>query len=123
MPSTGGRPLIEIDPARVEALAAQGLNEEQIARALGINWKTLAHRKKKFAVFSEALKTGKAKGLAKVTNDLFQQSAAGNTAATIFYLKNRDPENWSDKRITEYKGDPLTVVTGGPGGAGPDSKA
>lgn len=96
-----GRKPIDIDPVEVERLAAQGLNEEQIAASLGVNWKTLKARKTKLVEFSEALKRGKAVGITQVTNALFKNALEGNVGAQIFFLKNRDPENWADKRKIE----------------------
>lgn len=88
------RPRIEIDLDHVTALAGRGLTEQQIADCLGISHDTLARRKKGFAEFCVAIKKGKAKGLRQITNSLFQAATDGNVTAQIFYLVNRDPENW-----------------------------
>lgn len=79
----------------VENLASQGLTEAQIADALGIHRVTLIERKKDYSDFADAIKRGKARGIATVTNSLMQQIMEGNTAAAIFYLKAR--AGWSDK--------------------------
>ena len=97
-----GRKKIEIDLADVERLSSIGLNESQVADALGISVPTLERRKKDSENFLSALKRGKAKGIQAVANNLFEQSAAGNVSAGIFYLKNR--AGWKDK--TELSGDP-----------------
>ena len=91
-----GRKKIEIDLAKVEKLAAIGLNEQQVADSLGIHQATLARRKKDNASFAEALKVGQAKGIATVANNLFEQSKNGNVSAGIFFMKNR--AGWSDKQ-------------------------
>lgn len=88
------RPRIEIDISQVEAMAGRGLTEEQIAHSLGISHDTLFRRKKDSAEFREAIKKGKAKGLRQITNSLFTSATNGNVTAQIFYLVNRDPENW-----------------------------
>ena len=90
-----GRPEIPIDLQQVENLAARGLNESQVAHALGIHPDTLIQRKKKYTEFSDALKRGQAKGIAKIANALFEQGMNGQTAAAIFYMKNR--AGWTDK--------------------------
>lgn len=91
----GGRNKIELDLVEVEQLSAQGLNEQQVADALGIHQATLARRKKASASFADALKKGKARGVKEVTNFLFEQAEGGNTSAAIFFLKNR--AGWTDK--------------------------
>jgi len=90
-----GRPEKEIDLKQVEKLASIGLNEGQVAAALGICQDTLTSRKRKYSAFSDALKAGQAKGVATVANNLFEQSKDGNVSAGIFFMKNR--AGWSDK--------------------------
>ena len=90
-----GRPEKEIDLKQVEKLASIGLNEQQVADALGICGDTMRSRKKKYPEFIEALKSGQAKGIATVANNLFDQSKDGNVSAGIFFMKNR--AGWSDK--------------------------
>ena len=95
-----GRPkALEVTPEtlkQVEKLAAQGLTKEQIARTLGVCYDTLNERQKEYPEFADAIKNGQSKGLAKITNKLFQKASEGDNTAMIFYLKNRDPNNWED---------------------------
>jgi len=108
-----GRPPYEITPeviAKVEKLAAQGLAEYQIAAVLGISQETLINKKKDYSEFSEAIKNGKAKGIAKITNKLFDKASDGDNTAMIFYLKNRDPDNWEEvqkRQVTGAQGGPV----------------
>ena len=97
-----GRKRIEIDPQKVEQLAAQGLGPTQIARALGISWDTLDRNRRRRKSVEEAIQVGHAKGLAKVSNSLFNSANDGNVTAQIFYLKNRDGDRWADKVQTEH---------------------
>lgn len=102
-----GRPKWEVTPEvleKVEALAAQGLTQDQIARSMGISPDTLYERKKDNAEFSEAIKAGQAKGIATITNSLFKAAKAGNITAQIFYLKNRAPKDWMDRKAIEHSG-------------------
>jgi len=86
------------DYDKVEQLAAQGLTLAQIAAALGYGERTLHDHKVVDSQLSQSLQRGKAKGIAEISNALFQTALEGNTQAQIFYLKNRDPENWSDRQ-------------------------
>lgn len=81
----------------VEAMAANGNTQEQIAWNLGISPQTLSTKKGKVEELNEAIKRGKAKGIAQVSNQLFQEASKTehrNITAILFYLCNRDPENW-----------------------------
>ena len=94
-----GRPRFEITPEnleKTERLAAQGLTQVQISACLGIVSKTLIEKKRAFSSFSDAIKNGRAKGVGTITNALFESAVKGSVPAQIFYLKNRDQENWSD---------------------------
>ena len=94
-----GRPSFQITPEileKTEKLAATGLSQVQISACLGINASTLIEKKRYFANFANAIKLGKAKGIGTVTNALFQSAQNGSVPAQIFFLKNRDPENWKD---------------------------
>ena len=94
----------EIDPAKVEVLAAQGLTIKQIADCLDVGRTTLYERMGSKANVRDAVKRGRAKGIGVVTNSLFQSAKGGNTTAQIFYLKNRQPEKWRDRRDHEHTG-------------------
>ena len=95
---------VEILPDDVERLASQGLSTKHIAHCLGVARSTLYERRKKDKDISDALKRGRAKGLETITNALFESGKGGNVTSMIFYLKNRDPENWQDRRNTEITG-------------------
>lgn len=90
---------------KTEALAAQGLSQEQIAGVLGFSPDTLIRRKKDNAEFAAAIKRGKEKGIATVTNALFQKAKGGDNVSMIFYLKNRDRDNWKDRHDLGVSGD------------------
>lgn len=92
---------IEIDLAKVESLAAQGLTEEQIADALGISPRTLTNRKRDSADFADSIKRGKAKGIAIVTSKLMEQVKGGNVTAMIFFLKTRG--GWSERHDADLE--------------------
>lgn len=83
------KPKIKIDLAKVEALAANGLTQQQIADSLGISERAFYSAKKENADFAEAIKRGKAKGIAVVTNALMKKIKEGNVTAMIFFLKSQ----------------------------------
>ena len=97
LPKKAGRKRINLDLEQVENLASRGLGTTQIARALGVSWSTIDRSRKRSEDFEEALKRGKARGLAQVTNSLFTSATDGNVTAQIFYLKNQDPKTWKDR--------------------------
>lgn len=78
-----------IDLSKLEALAARGLNYEQLGRALGYTGRAL-FRWRKRADVQEAIDKGRAKGAAQVANKLFDLATKeNNLGAIIFYLKAR----------------------------------
>jgi hypothetical protein len=102
-----GRPEIPITEElcqKAETLASQGLTMEQIAAVLGMGSTALYEKQAKYSELAEAIKTGRQKGIAIVTNALMDTAKSGNVAAQIFYLKNRDRVNWKDKQDTEITG-------------------
>ena len=72
---------------KIEVLASRGLAQQDIAYCIGIHPTTLSEKKSENEQLQEALKRGKAKGLAQITNALFEQALAGSTGAACFYLK------------------------------------
>ena len=81
---------------QIEFHASRGLSQQQICHALGISETWWYDAKQKSAEISERFKRGQAKGLAEISNAIFEQALNGSTGAACFYLKNRDPDRWSD---------------------------
>ena len=96
------KPKIHIDLKQVESLAANGLTQEQIASALGISETTLHQRKRDSADFAAAIKRGKAKGIALVTNKLMESIKGGNMTGMIFFLKTQ--AGWKETNVQEHTG-------------------
>ena len=106
-------------PLLVEGLARDGLNDEQIAKKLGISKDCFYRYCKQHQDFYDALKRGKAPIDTEVENALLKRALGysydeityenGNevkrvkkhvlpdTTAQIFWLKNRKPVQWRDK--------------------------
>lgn len=107
----------------LEGWARDGLTDEQIAKNIGINSSTLYDWKKKHSQISEALKRGKEVVDTEVENALLKRALGyeyveerfeksekdgektirivkkvlPDTAAQIFWLKNRRPDKWREK--------------------------
>ena len=108
------KPKIKIDLKQVEALAANGLTDEQIASALGISRTTLSNRKRENEQFVLAIKRGKAKGIALVTNKLMESIKGGNITGMIFFLKTQagwKETNVQEEENKEAKNNPKNTIT------------
>jgi len=97
-----GRKKIIIDAEQVELLASQGLGIMDICRTLGIGWDTFNKNRKRKKEISDALERGKAKGMKVATFKLMEQIHEGNFQAIQFYLKNRSPDEWSDRQEVKH---------------------
>lgn len=115
---------------KIEGWARDGLTDEQITRNMGISPSTLYEWKKKYPEISEALKKGKEVVDRQVENALLKRALgydyeevktliedvdgkkkkkvektvkhiAPDVTAQIFWLKNRKPEIWRDRRENE----------------------
>ena len=105
---------------KLEGWARDGLTDDQIAKNIGINRDTLYRWKKAHSDISDALKRGKEVIDRQVENALLKRAlgytydeitiegddevkrvrkqVVPDTTAQIFWLKNRKPEEWRDKR-------------------------
>lgn len=115
---------------KIEGWARDGLTDEQIARNMGISPSTLYEWKKKYPEISEVLKKGKEVVDRQVENALLKRALGydyeevktliedvdgkkkkkvektvkhivPDVTAQIFWLKNRKPEIWRDRRENE----------------------
>ncbi len=64
---------------------------------LGVSHWTIYERQNEYSEFSDAIKRGRGKGIANVTNALYEKATVDkDNTAMIFYLKNR--AGWVDKQ-------------------------
>lgn len=77
----------------VEVMAGIGIQQEQIAAALGISAPTLRKH------FAEELAIGKTRIVTKVAESLVRQALAGNMSAAMFFLKCQ--AGWRDRPAEE----------------------
>ena len=97
----------------VERLAQFGLIDKEIAYILGVCKQTLNNWKKD-EKFKAALAKGKLVADNKVIKSLYEKALGytkgeryypADTTAIIFWLKNRRPDLWRDKRELEHSGE------------------
>ena len=118
----------------IQGWARDGLTDEQIAKNLGIAYSTFRDYKNKYSALSAALKKGKEVVDLEVENALLKRALGytyteetteqlpnggiktktttkhipGDTTAQIFWLKNRKPDVWRDKKDIEHSGEVKT---------------
>ena len=127
---------------KCERLAARGLTIIQIGASLGWSEETIHKKKRENPELAESIKRGQSKGIETVSNALFKRAkgyayketheeirpdkdgnptnhtkivkkqVAPDVTAQIFYLKNRDAENWKDKQDHKVSSDiTLNIVS------------
>lgn len=122
--------LTEEGLVKLEGWARDGLTDEQIAANIGVSRSTLNVWKNKYSDISDTLKKGKevvdrqvesallkrALGYSydEITKELTEggmqqtkvvtKQVSPDTTAQIFWLKNRKPNEWRDKKETELSG-------------------
>ena len=123
--------LTEEGKVRLQGWARDGLSDEQLADKMGICTSTFYAWKNKYPEISEALKEGKDVADRKVENALYKRACGfefeevtterdeingkmitkrvtkfypPDPTSMIFWLKNRKPDEWRDKRETEVTG-------------------
>lgn len=74
-----------------------GLSNMQIYENMGIHKATFYRWVNSNEEFATLIKTFREVEIRHVENALFEQCKKGNTAAIIFYLKNKKPDIWKDK--------------------------
>ncbi|MFG5393525.1 helix-turn-helix domain-containing protein [Enterococcus faecalis] len=115
---------------KIGGWAKDGLTDEQIAQNIGISRSTLNEWKKRFPDIKDTIKRGKEVVDRQVENALFKSAVgyeyteitkeltdsgmkvtkrvtkqvAPNPTSAIFWLKNRKPDVWRDKKQTEVSG-------------------
>lgn len=91
---------------RIEGWARDGLTDEDIAANMGISRSTLNDWKNKHSDISDTLKKGKEVVDRQVENALLKEALDGNITAIIYWLNNRKPDKWRNKRTVEVEETP-----------------
>jgi hypothetical protein len=122
---SSGRPskIAKINLDKVKHYAAKGYTDDELKVIFGVTDRTLDNWKKKYPIFFRSLKEGKLIADEKVVASLFERACGyshpevdirvingevvkipivkhypPDTTAMIFWLKNRQRENWRDKQ-------------------------
>lgn len=107
-----GAVVLAINPTELEELASQGLSLAMIGLKLGIHRTTLSRRLKDNKTLATAYKRGQQRDIQDVVNALkYNAIEKNNVIAQIFFLKNKDSENWKDTHDVKHSGN-LTINTG-----------
>lgn len=100
---TQGRPS-DYDAAYLDEacrLIRLGMTDEEIAEELGVSRMALWRWREKYPEFRYAIKEAKDAQDARVVSSLMRTAHEGNVTAQIFWLKNRQPDLWRDRKETE----------------------
>ncbi len=115
-------------PIDAEIYASEGMTNQEIAHNLGIGVTTMREWRDKFPEFASAVKRGKKIADDKVEKSLYKRAIGfyvteekriddghsvkvettqkwiNDPTSIIFFLKNRRPDKWRDKRVEEVSG-------------------
>jgi hypothetical protein len=81
----------------LEALR-QGMGRKQAARSIGVGIRTVQRYANQHPRWVEDRDEAEAEAIEQVENALFNTAINGNVSASIFFLTNRHPDRWTDKR-------------------------
>lgn len=83
--------------------ARDGISDEQISRNIGVAYSTFRVWRDKYPAISAVLKKSKEIVDYEVENALLKKALGGDTAAMIFWLKNRQKKKWKDKPVEDQQ--------------------
>lgn len=90
-------------------LCLLGATDDVIARFFDVTDRTLRNWKQRQPEFADACKLGKLSADTDVVSALYEKAKGGDVTACIYWLKNRQPEQWRDRVAHE-----VTGAAGGP---------
>lgn len=102
-------------PKKAEEILKKGCTKAAVAQAFGVHHSTILDWQDKHSEFSEAIKEGQKVADDAVVSALYKSACgfvggdgkefAPNVTSAIFWLKNRNPNRWRDKRevVSEVK--------------------
>ena len=87
----------------VETMAVAGITHEQIARVVGVNYKTL----KKY--YEKELDFGLAKANTQIATGLYEKALSGDPKAQMFWLERRGGDEWKPKQQLTFNPSDFTI--------------
>lgn len=90
-------------PARAQELAKKGLNDEEIAKQLGIRKTAFYERKKEFPEFTEAIKKGKQTPDDNVENAMYIRTIGYDYEETVTEVRISEDGTQCPSVIRKYK--------------------
>jgi hypothetical protein len=104
-PKKLGRPT-KYDPSyvqKVQQVCLLGGTDEQIADFFEVSVSTIHNWYKEHPEFLQSIKLSKLQADVEVARTLYSKARAGDTVASIFWLKNRQPRSWRDQQNIDAK--------------------
>ena len=108
----GGKPLVVFDQEQtelVEKLAAV-LTKSQLSDYMGISENTFRAVELRQSEVFEGYKRGKAKAIAAVAGNLFNQATQGNVSASMFYLKTQAGWREQEPEVASFNDDNVIQI-------------
>ena len=87
--------------AQAERLCRLGLTEEELAHAFDVDATTIRNWMRAHPDFLRSLKAGRVEADSAVASALYDKALSGDVTAQIFWLKNRRPDQWRDRRTVD----------------------
>ena len=85
-------------PEQARRLCLLGAIDRDLARCFEVSERTINRWKRQHPQFAEALRRGKAVADADVAEALHAKALKGDMRAIVFWLRNRRPDLWCDRR-------------------------
>ena len=118
-PGPRGRYDPDLHPRKLREIMAKGATQAEAAKALNITVMTLNRWLKKYPELFKADRDGRNEVDDKVEAALYKKAIGytkngkyypGDTTAMIFWLKNRRPADWRDRKEIKFEGEIKTLA-------------
>ena len=107
-----GKPISREQIAKALGAVAMGADYALAAALIGVSHGSLKNHVSRNARVKREFEEARQRSDSRVVKSLFDKALAGDTTAMIFWLKNRQPTAWRDRR--ELAGDPKAPLFSGP---------